>query len=122
MFDNGGPPLPETIAQKISNALILAKRDDLAEQALRVVVPLQMLSGDERFFSFLAYPWPRLSYEQRCVIELQEFDPVTIDLECASIEVVLDDFCQINWFKIQNAPAWFSMLNDLIKSNLPRAK
>ncbi|MEN3111989.1 hypothetical protein ACFONG_19455 [Uliginosibacterium paludis] len=117
MFDSGGPSLLPVLAREISSALVSIGKPELAEQALRVVVPLQRLSGEESCFSFLAYPWPRLTYEERCAIELQEHEPIVLKLEGASIQIDLDDFGQINWLKISNASGWFRDLDQLMKAN-----
>ena len=116
MFGSGGPSFPSVLAHKMSSELTRLGRESIAEQSLRLVIPLQMLSGEERAFSFLTYPWPQLTYEQRCAIELKEYDPIILVLDGTAIQIDLDDFGQINWLKIKNGPDIFNDVEALMKN------
>jgi len=115
MLHSGGTPLPSKAATDLSSALTQAGRKDIAEQMLRVVVPRQTLSGEGSSFSFLAHPWPRLSYEQRCATSIRECESLVVTLQDATFEIDLDDFGQVNWLKVKGAPALFQALSELLQ-------
>jgi hypothetical protein len=116
MFGSGGPSFPSVLAHKMSSELIRLGRGSIAEQSLRLVVPLQVLAGAARAFAFLTYPWPRLTYEQRCAIELKEYEPITLVLDGTAIQIDLDEFGQINRLKINDGPDIFNDVEALMKN------
>lgn len=120
MFNSGGRPLPVQLVSNLSSALQVMGRGDISEQMPRVIVPPQMLAGTENAFSFLAYPWPRLTYEQRCAIDFRDFESVVVKTESAIVQIDLDNFGQVNWLKIACGPTLFEALNNLVSSVVPQ--
>jgi hypothetical protein len=117
MYNSGGPPFPPEAARELSAAFTKQGRIELAEQMLRVVIPLQALRGTPESFSFLAYPWPALTYEQRQAMELAEWDRVMIEIDGGSVGVDLCDFGQVNWFYVDRMPELYSAINLLMKAS-----
>lgn len=81
--------------------------DDIGKQLDSVWIPLQMISGSESDFSFMAYPLPRLTPEERNSMELTGADRIVISESKISIRIDLDDFGKINWFYITGMPETF---------------
>ena len=83
---------------------------DLVQQLPNVLVVSQVISGAPANFSFMAYPMPRLSFEQRQTMDLQGARSVNVDIPESHIRIDLDDFGKINWFYITNWPEMYVAL------------
>jgi hypothetical protein len=105
---------PAEEAAEISISLLALGRPDLSQQMRRVVIPRQTLAGSADSFSFLAYPWPRLTYDERMAIELRDCERVKVELTMSTIAIDMDDFGQINWFYVERFPALFSAISLLL--------
>lgn len=83
---------------------------DIVQQLHNVLVVSQVINGDPANFSFMAYPVPRLTFEQRQLMNLQGARSVNVDLPESRIRIDLDDFGKINWFYITNLPEMYVAL------------
>lgn len=79
-------------------------------QLNQVFVPSQILDGAEENFSFMAFPIPRLSVEQRLLAHLQEETEIEVMSGTARIRIVLDEFDRISWFYVEDLPQLFHAL------------
>ncbi len=61
----------------------------------------------------MAYPIPRLTYEERCVVELRDAESIPLEIAGGSVTIDLDDFGQVNWFHIENLPMMHHALKAL---------
>ncbi|WP_373717280.1 hypothetical protein [Roseateles sp.] len=82
-------------------------RLDLAIELARVVLPPQIVSGSPASFSFLAYPVPRLTYEERKLLEVRDFERVQVPVGTGLIQLELDAFGKIGWFYVERLPEHF---------------
>ena len=83
---------------------------DIVQQLHNVLVVSQVINGDPANFSFMAYPVPRLTFEQRQLMDLQGARSVNVDIPESHIRIDLDDFGKINWFYITNLPEMYVAL------------
>src|SRR5215207_405608 len=67
-------------------------RQDLASQLRRVMVPSQAIQGTAQTLSFMAYPMPRLTTEQRASLDLRDWESIKAPVQQGSITLDLDDF------------------------------
>ena len=88
--------------------------DEIGKQLDTVWIPLQMVSGSESDFSFMAYPLPRLTVEERNSMELTGGDTIVIVENKISIRIDLDDFGKINWFYITGMPDVFGEITSAL--------
>lgn len=108
-----GPFLKESwdnISGKLLEALTAIGEIDIATQFARVMVPLQGINGSENEFSFMAFPVPRLTREQRERMELRDERSIIVSLRNGRIQIDLDDFGQINWFYVLDLPEQYHQL------------
>lgn len=82
----------------------------IVQQLPNLLVVSQVISGAPANFSFMAYPVPRLSFEQRQTMDLQGARSVNVNLPGSHIRIDLDDFGKINWFYITNRPEMYVAL------------
>ena len=82
--------------------------DQLTRQLNNVSIALQALDGTPESFSFMAYPVPGLTLEERQSMDLKDTESVEMNLGPAQIRIDLDDFGQINWFYVTNLPGMYS--------------
>jgi hypothetical protein len=90
----------------------------LARQLNEVLVVSQALNGTPDNFSFMAYPVPRLNFEQRQSMDLQETQTIDVHLADAYIRIDLDDFGKINWFYVKNLPEMYVALQRFMPADL----
>jgi hypothetical protein len=95
--------------------LILSQRakelsDKIASQLPKVHVPSQILDGTPRNFQFMAYPLPRLSYEERQKHVLFSEETITISGSNWTVSLDIDLFGRINWFYIEGIPELYHAL------------
>lgn len=102
-----GPMLKESWSN-IFGEILTAVRDvgelETCMQLENVMVPLQNIKGSEREFSFMAYPVPRLTREQREKMEVRDFRSITVRLRAGRIQIGFDVFEQINWLSVSDIP------------------
>jgi hypothetical protein len=104
MLKDACPLIYQDIREQLKNL----GTDRIARQLDSVSIALQALDGSPGSFSFMAYPLPRLTQEQRQAMDLQDPESIDIDLGGAQIRIDLDDFGQINWFYVTNLPGMYS--------------
>lgn len=80
---------------------------DMICQLEAVWVAAQVISGTEVDFSFMAYPLPRLTAEQRASMDFVGADRIQAKFDGAQVIIDLDDFGRINWFRVTNCPHFF---------------
>lgn len=118
---HAGPLYTKTLGAKVENVLLASicadevaglmselsrlDRQEVAAQLSNVVVPSQALPGDSATFSFMAYPWPRLTQEQR--------ESVSVVVGEGTVGLDLDEFGQINWFYVSGVPVMYRLLRSL---------
>jgi hypothetical protein len=108
-----GPVLRESWADHWGEFLAAVRHIGEVEAATQlesVMVPLQTMNGSEREFSFMAYPIPRLTREQREEMELRDSRSVSVKVLNGRIRIDLDDFGQINWFYVFDLPELYHKL------------
>jgi hypothetical protein len=120
--DNNGKPPPNgvtladvcgSIAEELASWLAGNGREDLASQVGRLMIPSQAIQGTAKEFSFMAYPIPRLTPEQRALLELRDWESIKAPMQQGSITLDLDDFGQINWVHIADLSDAYSALTAL---------
>lgn len=87
---------------------------DVAAQLECVMVPLQNLKGSENAFSFMAFPIPQLTREQRDEIVLRDERSIVGRIGNGRIQIDLDDFGQINWLYVFDLPELYHRLKQSI--------
>ena len=85
-------------------------RSEIGEQLSQVTMPAQDISGLPNAFSFMAYPLPRLTYEERCAMELCDCESILLRSSGGKVTIDLDDFGQVNWFWLSDLPAMYESL------------
>lgn len=126
---HAGPLYTKTLGAKVENVLLASicadevaglmselsrlDRQEVAAQLSNVVVPSQALPGDSATFSFMAYPWPRLTQEQREKAVLRERESVSVVVGEGTVRLDLDEFGQINWFYVSGVPVMYRLLRSL---------
>ena len=93
---------------------------DQAELSLQldaVFVPSQVIGGTGASFSFMAYPLPRLTSEERGSMEFVEEGSVFVSEQDTEIRIDLDGFGRINWFHVRNFPVAFQQLVHALSAN-----
>lgn len=83
---------------------------NIVQQLNDILVVSQVLKGTPENFSFMAYPVPRLTFEQRQATDMQGTKSVSVKLSESHITIDLDDFGKINWFYITNVPEMYAAL------------
>jgi hypothetical protein len=89
----------------------------LVFQLANILVPSQKLAGVPEEFSFMAYPMPYLTLEQRQATGVHDTRSVSVDLGEARIRVDMDVFGQINWFYVSDLPGMYSDLTIALAMN-----
>ncbi len=104
-------PLLRDVCSEFADVLIkecaVIGRSDLAGDLVRVVLPPQLIAGSAEAYSFMAYPVPRLTYEERQHLEVREFELIRISLRAGQVELELDCFGKIGWFYVKELPEYF---------------
>jgi len=100
------PDLVASLISRLSNA----GHSELADQLPKVLVVSQALAGNEDKFSFMAYPVPRLTFEERQTIPIKERDSIDLRLLDGSVVIDLDGYGRINWFHVSNLPNIYKAL------------
>ena len=85
-------------------------RSEIGEQLSRVTMPAQDVNGSPKAFSFMAYPLPRLTYEERSAMELRPCESILLRSSEGKVTIDLDDFGQVNWFWLSDLPAMYESL------------
>lgn len=85
-------------------------RSDLVAELARVVLPPQIISGSPASYSFLAYPVPRLTNEERRLLEVRDFEVVQVPVGAGLVQLELDAFGKIGWFYVERLPEYFEAL------------
>jgi hypothetical protein len=98
------------VLSEVSTALLNMGEREVVSQLPDVLVPAQDLNGTSERFSFMAYPVPRLSSEERETMELRDARSIRLKLKSGSVQIELDDFQQINWFHVSDVPEMYSTL------------
>lgn len=90
----------------------------LAVELLRVAVPPQQLAGSPEAYSFLAYPVPRLSREERELLQVREnFERIRLRIRGGEVALELDCFGRIGWFFVTGLPQFFEPLQEGLRSH-----
>lgn len=97
-----------SIFLRITEELNKRGTDQLIRQLNTVSIALQALDGAPESFSFMAYPVPGLTFEQRQSMDLKGAESIEMNLGSAQIRIDLDDFGQVNWFYVTNMPGMYS--------------
>lgn len=107
---------PEMVNELICHLRCVGK-EVIASQLEDVIIPFQALGGHGENFSFMAYPIPRLTFEQRQLMDLQ--DTVSLEIRYLSglVRIDLDDFGKINWFYITGLPGIYSAVKEHVQVN-----
>ena len=100
---------PQVVA-KLADHFNNSGDQDLTRQLNEALVVSQVLNGTPEGFSFMAYPVPRLTFEQRQSMVLQETRAIDVPLPDVRIRIDLDDFGKINWFHVTNYPEMYASL------------
>jgi hypothetical protein len=79
-------------------------RSDVAEQLSAVAIPAQAIPGSPVEFSFMAYPIPRLTYEQRLATRFRPEETIVVAIASGSVGLILDHFGWIEWFEVCSLP------------------
>lgn len=114
-----GPVLKDpwdNVSRELWGALHEIGEIDVATQFENVMVPLQGLKGSENEFSFMAFPVPRLTREQREKMDVRDFRSITVRVRGGRIRIDLDVFGQINWFYVYDLPDLYHQLKNSIAS------
>jgi hypothetical protein len=82
-------------------------RVDLADELARVVLPPQIIAGGAPSYSFLAYPVPRLTREERELLQVQDFELVQVPVRKGVVGLELDAFGKIGWFYVERLPEYY---------------
>jgi hypothetical protein len=102
------------VSSELARELQRIGETTLVFQVANVLVPKQRVAGVPEEFSFLAYPMPYLTREQREAAGIQEWRSVSVNLGEARIRIDLDDFGQINWFYVSDLPGMYSDLTEAL--------
>lgn len=87
----------------------------IVEQLPRVFIAAQRLHGTPEDFRFLAYPIPRLTYEQRKNMAFEEVDSLIVELgKSESVRIDISGFGQIEWFYITGLPGAYSEIDEYL--------
>lgn len=105
MLRDAYPQILEKLAEHIDEL-----GQDIVQQLNDILVASQVLNGTPENFSFMAYPVPRLTFEQRQLMDMQGTTSINVDLQESHIRIDLDDFGKINWFYITNLPEMYAAL------------
>lgn len=91
---------------------------DLAEQVKRAFVPIQgMSTSHAEDFSFMAYPLPRITIEQRKIMQLGEEKSINVQLLRGRVRIAIDEFGQINWFYVIGSPETYAEVKEHMKKS-----
>lgn len=105
MLRDAYPQILEKLAEHIDG-----QGQDIVQQLNDTLVASQVLNGTPENFSFMAYPVPRLTFEQRQLMDMQGTTSINVYLQESHIRIDLDDFGKINWFYITNLPEMYAAL------------
>jgi len=89
-----------------------ASRSDLARDVQASAIPPQALAGIPANFSFLAYPVPRYTREQREKLDVVDLDPVVIPLSGGQVKLEIDSFGRVGWFYVEGLPQYFEEIRN----------
>lgn len=103
-------------APSLERNLLEKGGENVASQLRRVIVPAQKIAGEPTDFSFMAFPYPRLSAEQLKEAPLVEEVSYLIDHGDARFRVDIDHFGQINWFYIKGVPEIYDLMRIALAS------
>lgn len=112
MLTDAIPRLTSCLDLAIGNGVI--EPDDgklLRDQVPRAVVIRQRMRGTPEDFSFAALSAPRLSLEERRSMALRPSRRVPIPCDGGAIEILLDDFGEVNYLYVKRLPKVFSRLS-----------
>ncbi len=98
------------IVSEILNSLDDACSEILKTQLQNLFAPAQRIGGVPEQFSIMTYPLPRLTYEQRQLMELVETQSINVDLGSRKVRIDLDDFGQINWLYVSGIPEMYASI------------
>jgi hypothetical protein len=88
-------------ASAVTAACYAIGRADLATELARVVLPPQIVAGAAPSYSFLAYPVPRLTREERELLQVRDFELVQVPVGDGVVGIELDAFGKIGWFYVE---------------------
>ena len=91
-------------ASSVAHGCQAIGREDLAEELARVVLPPQIIAGTAPSYSFLAYPVPRLTREERELLQVRDFEVVQVPVGDGVVKLELDVFGKIGWFYVERLP------------------
>lgn len=94
----------------------LVDNHEISNQLDNVWVPMQVITGSECSFSFMAYPLPRLTIEERKSTELIGSDSLFLGGDDLIIRIDVDDYGKINWFYINGMPDAFREITFSLRS------
>ena len=83
---------------------------EIADQLDSTVVVKQRLGGSPDNFTFLAFPIPRLTLEQRITAGFRPDTSLVLAIGAATATIDIDEFGKICWFEIQNMPSTYAEL------------
>jgi hypothetical protein len=87
-------------ASAVANGCRVIGRSDLAEEIVLVVLPPQLIAGTPDSYSFLAYPVPRLTFEQRQLLQVRDIERIRVPVAAGTVSLELDVFGKIGWFYV----------------------
>jgi hypothetical protein len=91
-------------ASAVTAGCYAISRADLADELARVVLPPQIIAGAAPSYSFLAYPVPRLTGEERERVQVRDFELVQVPVGEGVVGLELDAFGKIGWFYVERLP------------------
>lgn len=98
-------------AEELIRCLNEAAHHEVAAQVNSLVVPDQSLAGTADDFSFLVYPYPVLTKEQRGLLAFDERENLQPRVFDGLVEFDLDGFGFINWMYVKGLPdVWQAFL------------
>jgi hypothetical protein len=83
----------------------------------RLAVPPQVFAGSPEAYSFLAYPVPRLTCEERKGLLVRDFELVRVPMRGGEVGLELDAFGKIGWFYVHGLPEYFEPLQARVREH-----
>lgn len=106
-------------ASAVTAGCYAISRADLADELARVVLPPQIIAGAAPSFSFLAYSVPRLTREERELLQVRDFELVQVPVGEGVVGLELDAFGKIGWFYVERLPKHYEAV---VKGALQHAR
>ena len=100
----------------LRESLQLMGRKEIAAQLSSVIVPAQAITGSATDFSFMAYPIPRLTYDERRSVDVVAPESIVVSAAESTVTIELDSFGKINWFYIVGLVGTYSELKTALEN------